>query len=104
MKNIFFVLLLLSTGAMSQIKNLGVFSLAEDIGKLAQPGSTTYNQQEQCYFISAGGSEKKNNQDDLHFLRKQIEGDFILTADFSIDPSVAVSEQEFGWMIRSSIA
>jgi len=104
MKYIFFVLLLLSTEAMSQVKNLGVFSLAEDIGKLAQPGSTTYNQQEQCYFISAGGSEKKNNQDDIHFLRKKIEGDFILTADFSIDPSVAVSEQEFGWMIRSSIA
>jgi len=104
MKNIFFAFLFLSTGAISQNKNLGIFSFAADIGKLSQTGSSAYNQQEQYYFISAGSSEKKNNQDDVHFLYKKIEGDFILTADFSIDPNIAAAEKEFGWMIRSSLA
>lgn len=104
MKNILFVLLFLSSEAIAQHKNLGIFSFAADIGNLSRKGNADYNQEEQYYLISAGSAEHKKNRDDVHFLYKKIEGDFILTADFSIDPNNASTENEFGWMVRTSLA
>ena len=79
-------------------------SALPSIGNLSRKGNADYNQEEQYYLISAGSAEHKNNRDDVHFLYKKIEGDFILTADFSIDPNNASTENEFGWMVRTSLA
>ena len=102
MKKILFLLLLTSINIKAQQKT-GIFSLSNDIGSPSKKGNTLYNINDQSYLITGGGSLTSGNQEDFHFAHKKITGDFILTADFSVDASSKNTDHEFGWMIRTSL-
>jgi Tol biopolymer transport system component len=103
MKKILFLLMLISTMLKAQQKT-GTFFESNDIGNPFKKGSVMYNVNEQSYLITGGGSITSGNQEDFHFAHKKLTGDFILTADFSVEASSKNADKEFGWMIRSSLS
>jgi Tol biopolymer transport system component len=102
MKRFLFILIILSKNLQAQEINLGTFSDAADIGFPSPKGGSTYEQNQQTYLITSGGSIQKSYSEDFHYLHKKIKGDFILTADFETKQGFKHVEREFGWMIRSS--
>ena len=103
MKNILFFLLLTSTIVKAQQKT-GIFFESIDVGNPTKKGNTIYNPNEQSYIITGGGSLMSRNQEDFHFTHKKLTGDFILTADFSVEESSKNADKEFGWMMRTSLS
>ncbi|MEY3921797.1 MAG: hypothetical protein RL634_1558, partial [Bacteroidota bacterium] len=103
MKKILFLLMLISTMLKAQQKT-GTFFESNDIGNPFKKGSIMYNVNEQSYLITGGGSITSGNQEDFHFAHKKLTGDFILTADFSVEASSKNADKEFGWMIRTSLS
>ncbi len=83
---------------------VGIFENSIDIGNPKKAGSASYDEANQVYNISGGGSNIWFNRDEFHFVYKKLKGDFTLTADFAFtgDTVGAVGHRKIGWMIRES--
>lgn len=102
MKNIFLILFLISSNLYAQ-EFIGIFSQSSDVGTPVKKGGANFDNTDQSYTLTAGGSNIKNSAEDFHYLYKKISGDFILTADIKSNAQFSLIAKEFGWMIRSSL-
>lgn len=92
-----------TTNIHAQNNELGIFDNAVDIGDPKITGSVLYNSDSQEYTISGGGYNIWFNKDEFHYLFKQLEGDFILTANFEFQGEGVDPHRKVGWMIRESL-
>ena len=83
----------------------GVFDGHTDVGHPKLSGSATYDEATQTYTLRGAGSNIWFDRDEFQFVYKQLDGDFILTADFALtgDTAGAVGHRKTGWMIRESL-
>jgi TolB protein len=77
------VLILLFAGAQFVFgdSELGIFSAQADIGKVAKPGSVSFDPAKGEYLIAGGGANMWFTNDAFHFVWKEMSGDFMLTAN-----------------------
>lgn len=95
-----FVFLTLSVTAQESIKE--IFKNSSDIGNPAIKGSATYNVSDQSYNLKGSGYNIWFERDEFHYLWNDMNGDFILTANFRFEGTGTEPHRKTGWMIRAS--
>lgn len=83
--------------------NFGVFEAATDIGDVHFPGSVTYNPQTGEYHLSGSGANMWAETDELNFLWKSLQGDFILRAEVEFVGLGVDPHRKVGWTVRNSL-
>jgi hypothetical protein len=86
-----------------QKDQIGVFDKSADIGHPKNAGSSRYDESAQTYYMKGSGSNIWFNRDEFQYLYKKINGDFIVTADFSFLGEKGNGHRKIGWMIRESV-
>jgi Tol biopolymer transport system component len=81
---------------------LGVFSASADIGNPRLSGISQYDARTQSYRLTGAGYNVWFGRDELHYLYKKLEGDFILTANFEWIGKGKNPHRKVGWMVRNS--
>lgn len=84
-------------------QDLGQFNHQTDIGNVKHPGSVTYNADKQQYTITGSGSNMWFDHDELHFIWKQLKGDFIIRARVRFLGEGGNPHRKLGWNVRSSL-
>ncbi|MEP7145198.1 MAG: hypothetical protein ABI707_20095 [Ferruginibacter sp.] len=87
----------------SQDVHTGIFDKSGDIGKPKNAGSARYDESSQSYYLKGSGNNIWFNRDEFQYLYKKINGDFILTANFSFLGEKGNGHRKMGWMIRESL-
>ena len=87
-------------------KNLkiGIFEEIEDVGSTEFPAQGSYNTIEQAYYMAAAGENKGSNNDSFGYLRKTVQGDFVLEALITPIGFSDNKDRQAGLMIRQSSA
>ncbi|MDH5609766.1 MAG: hypothetical protein OEY56_09805 [Cyclobacteriaceae bacterium] len=85
----------------AQLKT-GIFENSYDIGNPKIKGQSSYDPQTQAYSLSGGGYNIWFERDEFQYLYNKIDGDFILTANFSFVGEGKDPHRKVGWMIRES--
>lgn len=93
-------LLLVSCGQ----KPLGVFEQLQDIGNPALSGNSVYDSKTDSYTLTGSGYNIWFDRDEFHFLYKEVNGDFSLTADMELIGVGVDPHRKVGIMVRSSQA
>jgi Tol biopolymer transport system component len=96
-------LLMLTTMAFSQNKDLGLFEAHGDIGTNVKTGSAVYNPKNQEYTLTGSGYNVWFDHDEFHFLWKKMKGDFILYTRAALVGKGIDPHRKVGWMVRSSL-
>jgi len=91
-----------ATVALTQTKNLGIFSTDGPVGD-APGGSVAYDSAKAEYRITGGGANVWANADAFHYLWKQASGDLTLTADVRWTGKGAVDHRKAMLMVRQSL-
>ncbi|MUP45403.1 hypothetical protein E0K83_06545 [Gramella sp. BOM4] len=81
-----------------------VFNHSKDIGEPAIKGSVTYDKESQLYTLRGAGNNIWFDSDEFFYLYKEIEGDFIITANFKLPQGDGDPHRKTGIMIRESDA
>jgi hypothetical protein len=89
--------------SFSQPESLGIFDRQDDIGKVRNPGSATYDSEKQEYTIQGSGSNMWADHDEFHFVWKRLKGNFILTTRAQFIGEGVEQHRKIGWMVRSSL-
>ncbi|WP_341225202.1 hypothetical protein [uncultured Arcticibacterium sp.] len=85
------------------IAQTGQFETATDVGQPKMKGSSSYDAASQVYTLKGGGSNIWFNHDEFHFLFKEVEGDFIATANFELVGNEDGNDhRKTGWMLREN--
>lgn len=87
----------------AQNNQIGIFDMSVDIGNPKNKGSAKYDDVTQSYYMTGSGYNIWFNRDEFQYLYKKINGDFILTADFSFIGESGNEHKKIGWMIRESL-
>ncbi|NSW93494.1 MAG: TolB family protein [Bacteroidales bacterium] len=95
-----FLFLALSVTAQESVT--GIFKNSRDIGNPAIKGSSVFNESDQSYNLRGSGYNIWFDRDEFHYLWNDLEGDFILTANFQFEGTGTESHRKTGWMIRAS--
>ncbi len=82
--------------------SVGLFPHDEDVGKTL-PGFTKYDASTQVYSMTGGGYNIWFDNDAFHYTYDELEGDFILTAEFAFVGEGKNAHRKVGWMVRSSL-
>jgi len=93
-----------ATGALAQQPTLGVFDGHADVGRTPKPGSAVYDAARDEYTIAGSGANMWLDRDDFHFVWKQLEGNFILTARARFSGAGVEPHRKLGWTVRSTLA
>ncbi len=105
MKNILFIIGILFSGSLlSQGTKTGIFQHAADIGNPFLKGTAIYNLGDQSYTLRGSGYNIWFGRDEFHYLFNEIEGDFILTAEFEFTGEGGNAHRKTGWMVRKDDA
>lgn len=88
--------------ALSQSDAIGVFHHHTDIGKPDLEGRATYDEATQTYTLKGSGYNIWFERDEFQYLYNELEGDFILTANFAFEGEGVNPNRKVGWMIRKS--
>ncbi|RMG65096.1 MAG: hypothetical protein D6722_16265 [Bacteroidetes bacterium] len=91
----------LLAGSTSAQMPVGIFTL-QDIGEPAQAGSSSYHTDNQSYTLQGGGYNVWFERDECAYLHRELEGDFILTAEFAFEGEGKDPHRKTGWMVRQS--
>ena len=91
------------TYSQAQAQSKGIFKNTSDIGDPAIKGSVMYDNDSQVYTLKGGGYNIWFNRDEFHYLHNEIEGDFILTANFEFVGKGVDPHRKVGWMVRESL-
>jgi tricorn protease-like protein len=86
-----------------QPEPLGIFELQQDIGKVNNAGSATYDAEKQQYTIKGSGANMWADHDEFHFVWKRMKGNFILTTRAQFIGEGVEQHRKIGWMVRSSL-
>lgn len=106
-KTFFLVIILLFallSSASSQNTSQGIFNGHSDIGNPKLPGSVIYNPVSEEYIIEGAGYNIWFDRDELHYLWRQMKGDFILTARIEFIGNGVEAHRKIGWMIRNDLS
>jgi len=68
-------------GSCNTSPDLGIFEANADIGNVKHPGSVEFNASDSTYTVSGGGTNMWFNNDELHYVWKQMTGDVSIAAD-----------------------
>ncbi len=102
--NIFFCAMIFMNLTYAQGNQMGVFQHSSDIGNPKNSGSTVYDNSTQTYTTKGAGYNIWFERDEFHYTYNQMEGDFILTANFEFVGKGVESHRKVGWMVRESTA
>ncbi len=81
-----------SAGAAQTAGNsLGIFENQSDVGRVAPPGTATFDAATGVYTIRSAGEDLWANVDEFHFVWKKVSGDMSLTADVKVAAGSAIS-------------
>ncbi|AHM62963.1 Periplasmic component of the Tol biopolymer transport system-like protein [Flammeovirgaceae bacterium 311] len=89
--------------ALAQQKPVGIFSGSTDVGKVQNPGSATYNPENQQYEIAGSGYNIWFDHDEFHYLWKRMKGDFILYTRARFVGEGVDPHRKVGWMVRKNL-
>jgi TolB protein len=82
---------------------LGVFDNTLDVGDVLRPGSVTYNPEDDSYRLTGSGFNMWAETDEMRFLWKAIQGDFILRAEVEFIGEGVDPHRKIGWTVRNSL-
>jgi hypothetical protein len=91
------------TPALGQANSTGIFDNHADIGGPKNAGDALYDEASQTYTIQGAGYNIWFERDEFHYLYKKLSGDFILTANFSLEGEGVDPHRKVGWMVRESL-
>ncbi|MEX0321793.1 MAG: TolB family protein [Puniceicoccaceae bacterium] len=97
-------LLTLSVMNIGYAVNMGDFDAAIDIGNPEIAGRSEFDPTNQTYELSGAGYNIWFDRDEFHYLYKELDGDFILTANFQLIGEGVNAHRKVGWMVRNSTA
>jgi len=83
---------------------LGIFNFNEDIGNPTHEGSANYNKKDQVYTLNGSGYNIWFDRDEFNYVYNEIEGDFIITANFKFLGDGTDPHRKTGIMLRESDA
>lgn len=95
-------LLFLGFNCIAQPNPVGIFTHHADIGNPKVKGDATFTTGDQVYELKAGGYNIWFNRDEFHYAYRQINGDFILTANLKLLGEGKDPHRKIGWMVRAS--
>jgi TolB protein len=82
---------------------LGEFFAASDVGNPKVVGATEYDANSQEFSLSAGGINMWGKRDEMQFVYKQLQGDFILRAQIKFIGQGTDPHRKLGWIVRRSL-
>ena len=82
---------------------LGIFEGQTDVGKVAKPGAATYEAEKQIFTIEGSGTNMWFDNDEFHFVWKQMKGNFILRTKAHFVGKGVEEHRKLGWIVRSSL-
>jgi WD40 repeat protein len=83
--------------------SLGIFDNHQDVGKnVKNPGSAKYDVQTQEYTITGSGINMWGSEDQMHYVWKSIQGDFIVRAHIRFIGDGVDPHRKAGWTIRNN--
>ncbi|WP_018615470.1 TolB family protein [Segetibacter koreensis] len=98
------LLLFVNIFVFSQAKGVGIFDGQTDIGQVIQPGVAMYDTETDEYeILSPATNNGLLNQDPIHFVWKQIKGDFIIYAQVNLLARDTNLSTRLGCMIRTNL-
>ncbi|MHA7112502.1 TolB family protein [Sunxiuqinia elliptica] len=102
MKQTLLVLFALYSGITFAQSPTGIFDNNKDIGSPKLEGHATYDSSTQTYSLKGAGYNIWFGRDEFNYLYNQLEGDFILTANFAFTQNGGNPHRKVGWMVRAS--
>ncbi|MDZ4720562.1 MAG: hypothetical protein SH847_19080 [Roseiflexaceae bacterium] len=88
---------------MTVTQPLGLFEQQADVGTVRHAGSCRYDTEQQAYTIAGAGTNMWLDHDQLHFVWKQLTGNFIVQARASFVGAGTDAHRKLGWSIRASL-
>src|SRR5215813_8848587 len=85
------------------VTSSGEFESHLDVGGPRLAGTATYNTVSQEYAVAASGLNMWANRDEFHFLRKRIQGDFIVQVRVEFIGTGVDPHRKLGWMAGNSL-
>jgi TolB protein len=82
---------------------VGEFFAASDVGNPKVVGATEYDANSQEFSLSAGGINMWGKRDEMQFVYKQLQGDFILRAQIKFIGQGTDPHRKLGWIVRRSL-
>jgi len=82
---------------------LGLFENETDVGTVSNPGSCTYEPEQDIYTVAGRGANIWGDHDDFHFVWKRMTGNFIVTARAQFSGTGVEPHRKLGWMVRASL-
>ncbi|RNC80020.1 MAG: biopolymer transporter TolR [Balneola sp.] len=83
---------------------LGIFDNSIDIGEVKHAGSVEYNHETEEYMITGSGFNMWAETDEMHFLWKAVQGDFILRAEIEFVGEGVDPHRKVGWAVRNNLS
>src|SRR5680860_1775616 len=101
---LFFVFVLFCIGniGFGQTDTYGIFEYNKDIGNPKKTGGAQYDPNSQTFTLTGGGYNIWFERDEFNYVFNQIEGDFIITANFQFIGEGNDPHSKVGLMIRES--
>ena len=102
MKNLLVIMGIFLVSPVFAQQTIGIFQNDKDIGSPKLAGAASYDTETQTYTLTGAGYNIWFERDEFHYLYNELEGDFILTANFSFEGEGNNAHRKTGWMLRSS--
>ncbi len=84
--------------------NLGIFDNTTDVGDVKHPGTVEYNPETEEYTLTGSGFNMWADTDEMRFLWKAVQGDFILRAEVEFIGEGVDPHRKIGWTVRNSLS
>ena len=85
-----------------QAHTIGIFDNHLDIGAVKHKGFVSYDPVAQQYLIGGSGKNMWFGEDEMHYLWKSVQGDFILRAEVAFIGDGVDPHRKVGWTVRNN--
>lgn len=92
-----------SPAPAQQPMDIGLFEKNTDIGAVQNAGSASYDPESQIYTLKGSGQNMWFDQDQFHYLYKEISGDFILRTRAAFVGEGVEPHRKMGWIVREAL-
>ena len=83
-----------------QANQIGIFDNHLDIGSVKHKGFVNYDPVAQHYLLGGSGTNMWFGEDQMHYVWKSVQGDFILRAEFAFIGEGVDPHRKMGWAVR----